>query len=111
MFFELNNQDTHVLNDAKLELKILDKGFLKDVLIGYFEFDISGIYLLNNHALLHKWVALNNPESDNFGEITGYIKLSISVLSSTDEPVELTVDTDPDRTEVVQAASIMPEYY
>jgi hypothetical protein len=63
----------------------MDKGYLKDALIGQFEFDLSYIYFRKDHVLLHQWLALSNPNSENYSDITAYIKVSISVAASGDE--------------------------
>ena len=49
----------------------MDKGFFKDALIGYYEFDLSYIYKMKNHGLFHKWIIMSNPEDEDFGAITG----------------------------------------
>lgn len=71
LFFEPKNKETEELEKAKVTIKLLDKGFYKDALIGYYEFDLTYIYQQKDHALLHKWIILSNPESEVFGEVTG----------------------------------------
>lgn len=71
IFFEPKNQNVEDLAQAKIEIKLMDKGFFKDALIGYYEFDLSYLYKQKDHALLHKWIIMSNPESENFGEVTG----------------------------------------
>lgn len=63
--------------------------------------------------MLHKWIALSNPASENFNEVTGYLKLSISVAASGDEQVQITEDTagDKDEESVMMPPSIKPEFY
>ena len=56
-------------------------------MIGEFDFDVSKIYFMNNHALQHKWIALSDPYGDNYSEITGYLKVSISVTCTGDESI------------------------
>lgn len=63
----------------------MDKGLFKDAMIGMFELDLSFIYLKDNHVLESKWLALNNPGAENFSEICGYAKVSISVCATGDE--------------------------
>lgn len=58
-----------------------DKGYFKNTMLGYYEFDLNYIYLMPKHAMLHKWIVMSNPESENFGEVTGYLKLSITVAN------------------------------
>jgi len=64
---------------------MLDKGFYKDALIGYYEFDLSYIYQMPGHSMLHKWIILSNPESENYGEVTAQLKLSITICGEGDE--------------------------
>ena len=47
-------------------MRLLDKGYFKDTLIGCYDFDITHIYFMKDHALMHKWLALANPHSENF---------------------------------------------
>lgn len=46
------------------------------------------MYSENNHAFHHTWFALSNIER-KFNEISGYLKLSVSVLGDSDKAVEL----------------------
>jgi hypothetical protein len=65
----------------------MDKGFFKDALIGYYEFDLSYLYQQKDHSLMHKWIVMSNPESENFGEITGLLKISVTIMGTGDEEV------------------------
>jgi hypothetical protein len=42
---EKRNVDKRDAEQAKIIIRLMDKGFLKDSLIGEFEFDMSFIYL------------------------------------------------------------------
>jgi len=42
---------------------------------------------MKDHLLLHRWIALSNPNAENYAEITGYLKLSISIAASGDEQI------------------------
>lgn len=44
IFFEPKNKETPELEQGKIIIKMLDKGFYKDALIGYYEFDLAYIY-------------------------------------------------------------------
>lgn len=66
---------------------MLDKGYFKQAVIGLYEFDVTWVYFHPKRAILHKWVAMSNPESENFNEIAGYLKLSISVAAIGDEQI------------------------
>ena len=85
IFLEPRGVDKKEAEDAKIKLKLLDKGFFKDDMIGEFEFDLSHVYYMTDHVLLHKWIALANPSSKDYSSIKGYLKVSISVSASGDE--------------------------
>ena len=42
------------------------------------------------------WIALANPESEDITKVNGYLKLSLSVLNSNDERVELNPNLNND---------------
>lgn len=92
IFIEPRGVDKRDAESGKITIKLMDKGLFKDALIGMFEFDLSFIYLKDKHVLFHKWLALNNPGADNFAEICGYVKVSISVAATGDEQVQITED-------------------
>ena len=95
VFFEPKNMEVEKIESGKIEIKLLDKGFFKDAIIGYYEFDLSYIYLMKEHAMMHKWVVMSNPESENFGEATGYVKLSITIAAEGDTQIQIGDDPDP----------------
>jgi hypothetical protein len=49
VFFEKKNVEEEQLAMAKVEIKLLDKGFFKDALIGFYEFDLTYIYQQEGH--------------------------------------------------------------
>lgn len=91
----------------------MDKGYFKESLIGSFEFDVAFVYFHDKHSMLHKWIALSNPESENFNEVAGYLKLSISVSTVGDEQIQIVEDTGADNNEdkIMMPPSIRPEFY
>ena len=84
LFLEQRNVEKKDAEEAKITLRLLDKGFLRDDLIGQFDFDLSYIYFMKDHMLLHQWLALSNPNSENYAQITAYLKVSISVVATGD---------------------------
>ena len=44
LFFEPKNKEVEDLEKAKVAIKLMDKGFFKDALIGYYEFDLTYLY-------------------------------------------------------------------
>jgi len=87
MFFEPRNQRKEDIEVATISIRLLNKGLFRDDLIGSYDFDITFVYFKDKHTIQHQWIALSNPESDDFSEITGYLKLSINVQGPGDEQV------------------------
>ena len=40
---------------------------------------LSKVYNMKDHVMMHQLIGLNNPNSKDFGKITGYIVVSINV--------------------------------
>ena len=53
---------------------------------GVIELDFSNVYGSEKHSVMHKWAALANIEKKE-GEVLGYIKFSVSVITEGDETV------------------------
>ena len=112
LFLEQRNVEKKDAEEAKITIRLMDKGYLKDSLIGLFEFDLSFIYFRKNHVLMHQWVALSNPNSENYSDITAYMKVSISVAASGDEQVEITEEEGPgDERNVMMPPQLNPKFY
>ena len=61
-FFEPKALTQDEVQSQKIVIKVLDKGWFKDKLVGEFEFDVAQIYFMNEeHAIQHQWIALVNP--------------------------------------------------
>lgn len=101
IFFEPKNVEKDDLENGKIEIRLLDKGFFKDALIGYYEFDLSYIYLMEKHSMMHKWIIMSNPESENFGEVTGNLKLSITIAGNDDSQEQITDDPNPEKEDIL----------
>jgi hypothetical protein len=69
LFLEPRGVDKQEASDAKIMIKLVDKGMFKDALIGQFELDMSFIYLREDHLLLHKWLAFSDPTGDDWAKI------------------------------------------
>ena len=85
LFLEPKNVEKQSAEDGRIMIKLLDKHFIKDLVIGQFEFDLTHIYFMENHLMLHQWMALSNPNSEKYSQITGYLKVSISVACTGDK--------------------------
>ena len=112
LFLEPHNVEKKDAEDAKIVIKLNDKGYIKDTMIGVFEFDLSYIYFMKDHLLLHQWLAFSNPNSENYSEITGYLKVSISVAASGDEQVQINEDDDGANDDnVMMPPQLNPKFY
>ena len=78
---------------------------LRDELIGLYEVDITKIYFRTDHTIQHQWVGLINPESKNYNEITGNLKVSLNITGDGDKKVLLEMPSEP---EDPNAELIMP---
>ena len=96
-FFEKEYIKRREFENAKVQITILQKRLLKNTMIGMYEFDLSSIYLKKHHTLFHAWAALSNIESTKFTNVTGYLKVSISVTGENDPAISLTEDTSYNR--------------
>jgi len=101
------------IESAKISIKLMDKGYFKDAIIGLYEFDIAYIYFMKEHSLMHTWLAMSNPSSESFNEVSAYMKLSITIAATGDEQVQITEDNAPETGEekILTPASIRPEFY
>lgn len=97
---------------AKISIRLLDKGYFKDALIGAYEFDLAYVYMMKNHAMLHQWIALSNPEAEDFSEVAAYMKLSITVAAAGDEQIPIEVEPPGSGNDkVMMPASIRPKFF
>lgn len=112
VFLEPLNVDRITAEKSKIYLKLVDKNFVRNKCIGEFDFDVSRIYFRKNHALLHKWIALSNPNEEDYSTITGYIKVSIAVTTVGDETIKLEEDrADQEDTEILMPPCLNPTFY
>lgn len=72
-----------------ITFKVMNKGMFRDEMIGTYEFDMTTVYFKDKHAIQHQWIAMFNPEGDDFSEITANLKISIAVQGPGDEQVQL----------------------
>ena len=112
LFLEPKNVEKAEAEDARIVIKLLDKHFLKDSVIGVFEFDLTHIYFMPDHLMSHQWMALSNPNSEKYSEITGYLKVSISIICTGDKQVQITEDDGVDEEDnVLMPPQLNPTFY
>ena len=54
---------------------------------------------------------MSNPESENFGEVTGQLKFSITICGEGDEQVGIEDDPNPEKEDVIQPPQVKPIFY
>jgi len=102
------------MEEANIVLRLLDRGFFKDALVGMYQFDLSYIYFMEQHTLFHQWIALQNPLSQEFNEVTAYLKVSISIAWQEDEQIQINDDTEKeslDAISIMMPPSLKPQYW
>ncbi|GAB0192184.1 myoferlin [Grus japonensis] len=74
------------LLDETVSIRVYDSYSLRaDCLMGEFKIDIGYVYDEPGHAVMRKWLLLSDPEDTNSGA-KGYMKVSMFVLGTGDEP-------------------------
>ncbi|XP_039994727.1 myoferlin isoform X2 [Xiphias gladius] len=75
------------LFDESISLRVYDSYSLRaDSLMGEFKLDVGYIYDEPGHAIMRKWLLLSDPEDSSSGA-RGYLKVSIIVMGTGDEPL------------------------
>ncbi|XP_059215641.1 myoferlin [Centropristis striata] len=86
MFFYNVNMLPSELFDESVSLRVYDSFSLRaDSLMGEFKLDVGYIYDESGHAILSKWLLLSDPDDSSSGP-RGYLKVSIIVVGTGDEP-------------------------
>jgi hypothetical protein len=57
----------------------------------------------------HMWVALSNPNSEDYSSVSGFVKISVSIHGAQDTPVLLAEDTN-DSENVIMPSAIKPQF-
>uniref|UniRef100_A0A8B9BXD4 Myoferlin n=1 Tax=Anser brachyrhynchus TaxID=132585 RepID=A0A8B9BXD4_9AVES len=74
------------LLDETISIRVYDSYSLRaDCLMGEFKIDIGYVYDEPGHAVMRKWLLLSDPEDTSSGA-KGYMKVSMFVLGTGDEP-------------------------
>ncbi|NXK96018.1 MYOF protein, partial [Formicarius rufipectus] len=75
------------LLDETVSIRVYDSYSLRaDCLMGEFKVGMNGdVCFISGHAVMRKWLLLNDPEDTNSGP-KGYMKVSMFVLGTGDEP-------------------------
>ena len=94
-YFEKTDLTVEMLDSAKIIIEVYDYNHSsKTDYFGIYELDFEYIYSKTNHSIKNLWIALANPESKDITKVNGYLKLSISILNTEDEKIELNPDVN-----------------
>ncbi|XP_051779715.1 myoferlin-like isoform X2 [Erpetoichthys calabaricus] len=86
VFFYNVNMMPSDLFDENITLRVYDSFSLRaDSLMGEFKIDVGYVYDEPGHAVLRKWLLLNDPDDATSGA-KGYLKVSMFVVGTGDEP-------------------------
>ena len=116
-FFEKIGMTSDQIQQEVLEIRIMDKGMLRDTVVGIFDIDISQVYFKDKHAIQNQWVAFgsesNATNADADGKIKGIVQVSIAVQGPGDNAVVLQEAQgleNSEEAEVLMPASIRKAY-
>ncbi|XP_043568406.1 myoferlin isoform X1 [Chiloscyllium plagiosum] len=86
IFFYNVTRSPEELFDESILIRVYNSFSLRsDSLMGEFKLDIGYVYDEPGHAILRKWLLLHDPEDTSTGS-KGYMKVSLFVLATGDEP-------------------------
>ncbi|XP_031760541.1 myoferlin isoform X3 [Xenopus tropicalis] len=84
-FYNVNMTPLELLDESVI-FRLFNSGSIRaDSLIGEFKLDVGYIYDEPGHAVMRKWVLLNDPDDSSSGA-KGYLKVSMFVVGTGDEP-------------------------
>jgi hypothetical protein len=110
IFIELKNMTVQDLEQTRITIRLMEKSYFKNAMIGCFEFDFTHIYFMERHTWEHAWLGLTNPETEDYSQVNAYIKLSGSIYGADDNPVELNEDTQENDENCVMPATVKPTF-
>ncbi|XP_040848383.1 myoferlin isoform X2 [Ochotona curzoniae] len=100
LFFYNVHMTPSELMDEIISIRVYNSHSLRaDCLMGEFKIDVGFVYDEPGHAVMRKWLLLNDPEDTSSGA-KGYMKVSMFVLGTGDEPPPEKRDRDSDSDDV-----------
>lgn len=90
IYFSQLGCSVNELESQKILIEVKDSKTLRDSLIGLYEMDFTYVYFQPKHCILHKWVILSNPYSEDISVQRGLLKIGVNVLHESDKPEDLT---------------------
>ncbi|XP_040885258.1 myoferlin-like isoform X4 [Toxotes jaculatrix] len=100
MFFYNVHMLPSDLFDQNLSFRVYDSYSLRaDSLMGEFKLDVGYVYDEPAHCVMRKWLLLNDPDDSSSGA-KGYLKVSLFVVGTGDEPPVEKRDSDDDQDDI-----------
>ena len=86
----------------------MNRGWIKNELVGLANYDLASIYFQENNKVEHVWVALENPDSEDFENMKGLLKISANVTGPKDnaQKLEQHVGPEPNQMKMFMSPSI-----
>ena len=75
--------------DELIEIRLLNKGFFKSDLIGYFPISPPTIYNMKDHVVHNQQIAFTSNEAEDKSKITAYLTVSINLSGPGDSAAQL----------------------
>lgn len=79
------------LENSKILIEVLDSKTFKNNLIGSYELDFTYIYFQPKHSIIHQWIILSNPFSEDITVQRGLIKVGVNIMHESDKGEDLTI--------------------
>ncbi|XP_023082037.1 myoferlin isoform X1 [Piliocolobus tephrosceles] len=99
LFYNVNMTPSELMDEI-ISIRVYNSHSLRaDCLMGEFKIDVGFVYDEPGHAVMRKWLLLNDPEDTSSGS-KGYMKVSMFVLGTGDEPPPERRDRDNDSDDV-----------
>ncbi|KAK1164574.1 myoferlin-like isoform X2 [Acipenser oxyrinchus oxyrinchus] len=100
IFFYNVNMLPSDLFDENISIRVYDSYSLRaDSLMGEFKLDVGYVYDEPGHTVMRKWLLLNDPDNSSSGA-KGYLKVSMFIVGTGDEPPVENRDTSGDQDDV-----------
>ena len=96
IYIETGNVKGSEFAEELIEIRILNKGFFKSDLIGYFPISPPTIYNMKDHVVHNQIVAFTNPEAEDKSKVCAYLTLSFNLSGPGDPAAQLKQGTDKD---------------
>ena len=77
-------------------MRVFNRGWIKNELVGHQLQDLSNIYFKENNKIEHAWAGLENPDAEDFEVLKGLLKVSLNVTGPSDNAQKLEMQTGPE---------------